>query len=66
MLEFLKSILSPLYLLTPFLGFGLMQCLFELFDSIGIKVKKDRKGKCWFYTSALVFLLAVLIRIFSS
>jgi hypothetical protein len=66
MLELLKDTFSPilLYTLMPILGFGLMHCLFELFDAMGIKVKKDRKWKCWSYTTAIIFLLAVLIRAF--
>ena len=69
MLELLKDTFSSILLyilLSPVLGLGISVCLLELCDGMGINVKKDRKIKCWIYTSILVFLLAVLVRAFSS
>jgi|GEM_PF-3891759 len=58
--------LIPFFLIPPILGFGMINCLYELLDGMGIKIKKDKKLKCWLYTSLILFLLAFLIRAFSS
>lgn len=58
--------LVPYFLIPPILGFGMISCLYELLDGMGFKVKKDKKLKCWIYTSLILFLLAFLIRAFSS
>ncbi len=63
--DILSSILLY-FLLSGILGWGIMNCLLELLDAMGINVKKNRKLKCWIYTSILVFLLAVLIKAFAS
>jgi hypothetical protein len=69
MLDIVKDTLYsllPYALFSPIVGFLLMHCLFELFDAMEVKIKKNRKWKCWTYVSVLVFFFATLMRVFAS
>lgn len=57
--------LIPLFLVPSILGWGMMICLFEFLGAMGVKMKKDKKLRCWIYTSCILFLFAVLIQTFS-
>jgi len=59
------SSLILFFLIPPILGWGMINCLFELLGAMGIAIKKDKKFKCWLYTSLILLLLAALIQIFS-
>jgi hypothetical protein len=66
-IEIIKSPVStliPFFIIPPILGLGVMGCLFELLDGLGVNVRKDRKVKVWLYTSLLLYLLAFLIQAF--
>ncbi len=66
--EFLKYLLS-----CPFIGFALYIVIFEFYKSFSLSnenyyksMSKKRKIKCWLYLSVLSFIVAMLIRTFSS
>jgi hypothetical protein len=69
MSQMFKEILQSLVLYfigPPILGWGMLNCIYELADGFGLKLRKDRKLKCWIYLSLILFLLAVLVHTFSS
>ncbi len=69
MLHILKETFLSLVLYiiaSPLIGWGMITCLFELLPAMGISIKKDKKIKCWVYTSILIFQFSVLIRAFAT
>ncbi len=63
-IETLKSV-ALFFIAAPLIGWALINCLWQLLDGLGVKVRKDRKVKCWIYTSLIVLLLSALISAFS-
>ena len=66
MFELAKEAFLPILLdmlNAAILGVGVRACLFELLDGMGINIRRDRKVKCWIYTSVLIFIFLVMLRI---
>lgn len=59
------SSIALLLFIPAVLGWGMMNCLFELLSAMGVSVKKNKKFKCWVYTSLILLLFAVLIKAFA-
>ncbi len=59
------SSITFLLLIPAILGWGMMNCLFELLGAMGVSVKRNKKFKCWLYTSLILVLFAVLIKAFT-
>ncbi len=53
-------------IVSPILAWFILKILFKLCEEMGITVKKGRTKQTWLYASLLVFVVGLMIHIFSA